>query len=76
MQRANGTLAAAIYNPGNGWIGPQQLNQIAATSQLSAVSWGGNAVAAFWQGGGNSLWWSAACDGCAAQSPPVFNPAP
>ncbi len=76
MQRANGTLAAAIYNPSNGWIGPQQLNQIAATPQLSAVSWGGNAVAAFWQGSGGSLWWSAACDGCAAHSAPVFNPTP
>ncbi len=23
MQRANGSLAAAIYDPGNGWIGPR-----------------------------------------------------
>jgi hypothetical protein len=74
MQRANGSLAAAIYNPSNGWVGPEQLNQVAASSQPSAVSWYGNAVAAFWQGSGGSLWWSPACDGCAAQPPPVFNP--
>ena len=76
MQRANGSLAAAIYNPSNGWVGPQQLNQVAASSQLSAVSWYGTAVAAFWQGSGGSLWWSAACDGCAAHPPPVYTPAP
>ena len=76
MQRANGTLAAAIYDPINGWFGPEQLNQVAASSQLSAVSWYGNAVAAFWQGSGGSLWWSPACDGCAAHPPPVFKPAP
>jgi hypothetical protein len=74
MQRANGSLAAAIYNPSYGWVGPQQLNRVLATSQLSAVSWYGNAVAAFWQGTGGSLWWSAACDGCAAHPPPVYNP--
>ena len=28
MQRPNGSLAAAIYDPGNGWIGPQQLNRV------------------------------------------------
>jgi CHAP domain len=75
MQRANGSLAAAIYDPINGWVGPQQLNQVLASAQLSAVSWYGNAVAAFWQGTGNSLWWSPACDGCAAHPPPVFKPA-
>jgi hypothetical protein len=76
MQRANGSLAAAIYDPNNGWVGPEQLNQVTASSQLSAVSWYGNAVAAFWQGTGGSLWWSAACDGCAAHPPPVYNPTP
>jgi hypothetical protein len=76
MQRANGSLAAAVYDPSNGWVGPEQLNQVAASSQLSAVSWYSNAVAAFWQGSGGSLWWSAACDGCAAHPPPVYNPAP
>jgi hypothetical protein len=76
MERMNGSLAAAIYDPGAGWVGPEQLNQITASSQLSAVSWYGNAVAAFWQGSGGSLWWSAACDGCAAHPAPVFNPAP
>jgi hypothetical protein len=74
MQRANGSLAAALYDPNNGWVGPEQLNQIVASSQLSAVSWYGSAVAAFWQGSGDSLWWSPACDGCAAQPPPVFKP--
>ncbi|HVC41902.1 MAG TPA: hypothetical protein VND54_07995 [Candidatus Saccharimonadales bacterium] len=76
MQRADGSLAAAIYDPINGWLGPQQLNRIAASSQLSAVSWYGTAVAAFWQGSGGSLWWSAACDGCAAHPPPVFTSTP
>ena len=76
MQRANGSLAAAIYDPINGWVGPQQLNRVAASAQLSAVSWYGNAVAAFWQGSGGSLWWSPACDGCAAHPPPVFKPNP
>jgi hypothetical protein len=75
MQRANGSLAAAIYDPNNGWVGPEQLNRVIATSHLSAVSWYANAVAAFWQGSGGSLWWSAACAGCAAHPPPVFNPA-
>ena len=74
MERANGSLAAAIYDPEAGWVGPEQLNQVTASSQLSAVSWYGNAVAAFWQGTGGSLWWSAACDGCAAHPAPVFNP--
>jgi hypothetical protein len=74
MQRANGSLAAAVYDPHNGWVGPEQLNRVAASSQLSAVSWYSNAVAAFWQGSGGSLWWSAACDGCAAHPPPVYNP--
>jgi hypothetical protein len=74
MQRSNGSLAAAIYDPVNGWVGPQQLNRVAASAQLSAVSWYGNAVAAFWQGTGGSLWWSPACDGCAAHPPPVFKP--
>jgi CHAP domain len=74
MQRANGSLAAAIYDPNNGWVGPQQLNRVAASAQLSAVSWYGSAVAAFWQGTGGSLWWSPACDGCAAHPPPVFKP--
>jgi hypothetical protein len=76
MERTNGSLAAAIYAPDAGWVGPEQLNQITASSQLSAVSWYGNAVAAFWQGSGGSLWWSAACDGCAANPPPVFDPNP
>jgi hypothetical protein len=76
MERTNGSLAAAIYAPDAGWVGPEQLNQITASSQLSAVSWYGNAVAAFWQGSGGSLWWSAACDGCAANPPPVFDPTP
>ena len=76
MERTNGSLAAAIYDPDAGWVGPEQLNQITASSQLSAVSWYGNAVAAFWQGSGGSLWWSAACDGCAAHPPPVFDPTP
>ncbi len=74
MQRADGSLAAAVYDPHNGWVGPEQLNQVAASSQLSAVSWYSNAVAAFWQGSGGSLWWSPACDGCAAHPPPVYNP--
>jgi hypothetical protein len=76
MQRANGSLAAAIYDPTNGWVGPEQLNHMAASSQISAVSWYSNAVAAFWQGSGGSLWWSAACDGCAAHPPPVYDPTP
>jgi hypothetical protein len=76
MQRASGNLAAALYSPGNGWVGPEELNQVTASSALSAVNWYGNAVAAFWQGSGDSLWWSAACDGCAAQPPPVFDPNP
>jgi hypothetical protein len=38
------------------------------------VNWYSTAVAAFWQGAGGSLWWSAACDGCAAHPPPVFKP--
>jgi CHAP domain len=74
MQRANGSLAAAIYAPSSGWVGPEQLNRITASSYVSAVSWYSNAVAAFWQGSGGSLWWSAACAGCAAHPPPVFNP--
>ena len=74
MERVNGSLAAAIYDPENGWVGPEQLNQVTASPQLSAVNWYGNAVAAFWLGSGGSLWWSAACDGCAAHPPPVFNP--
>jgi hypothetical protein len=76
MQRVNGTLAAAMYQPTSGWVGPEQLNQVAASSQISAVNWYTNAVAAFWQGTGNSLWWSAACDGCAAQPLPVYDPTP
>jgi hypothetical protein len=75
MQRANGSLAAAIYAPASGWVGPEQLNRITASSYVSAVSWYSNAVAAFWQGSGGSLWWSAACAGCAAHPPPVFKPA-
>jgi CHAP domain len=74
MQRQNGSIAAAIYNPGNGWIGPQLINKVAAATNLSAVNWYSTAVAAFWQGAGGSLWWSAACDGCAAHPPPVFKP--
>ena len=74
MQRANGSLAAAIYEPSSGWVGPEQLNQITASSDVSAVSWYSNAVAAFWQGSGGSLWWSAACAGCAAHPPPQYNP--
>jgi hypothetical protein len=76
MERVNGSLAAATYDPAAGWVGPEQLNQVAASSALSAVSWYGNAVAAFWQGSGGSLWWSAACDGCAAHPAPVFDPSP
>ncbi len=76
MQRANGSLAAAIYNPSSGWVGPEQLNRVTASPFVSAVSWYSNAVAAFWQGSGGSLWWSAACAGCAAHPPPVFNPTP
>jgi hypothetical protein len=74
MERTDGSLAAAIYDPNAGWVGPEQLNQVTASAQLSAVSWYGSAVAAFWQGSGGSLWWSAACDGCAAHPAPVFNP--
>ena len=40
------------------------------------MNWYSNAVAAFWQGSGGSLWWSAACAGCAAHPPPVFKPQP
>jgi hypothetical protein len=74
MQRPGGGLASAIYAPGNGWIGPQLLNQVSASS-VSVVNWYSNAVAAFWQGAGSSLWWSAACAGCAANPPSVYNPA-
>ncbi len=73
MQRPGGGLASAIYAPGNGWIGPQLLNQVSAMS-ISVVNWYSNAVAAFWQGAGSSLWWSAACAGCAANPPSVYNP--
>jgi hypothetical protein len=75
MQRPGGSLASAIYVPANGWIGPELLNKVASASSLSLVSWYSNAVAAFWQGAGNSLWWSAACAGCAASPPAVFSPA-
>ncbi|HVC04650.1 MAG TPA: CHAP domain-containing protein [Candidatus Acidoferrales bacterium] len=73
MQRPGGGLASAIYAPGNGWIGPQLLNEASATS-VSVVNWYSNAVAAFWQGTGSSLWWSAACAGCAATPPSVYHP--
>jgi hypothetical protein len=73
MQRPGGGLASSIYAPGNGWIGPQLLNQVSAMS-VSVVNWYSNAVAAFWQGAGSSLWWSAACAGCAATPPSVYNP--
>ena len=73
MQRQTG-LVAALYDPSNGWVGPQKLNQVLASSYLSVVNWYSGAVAAFWQGSGGSLWWSAACDGCAAHPPPVFTP--
>ena len=76
MQRPSGSLASAIYIPGNGWIGPQLLNQVASATNLSVVNWYSTAVAAFWQGAGGSLWWSAACAGCAAHPPPVFTPTP
>jgi hypothetical protein len=74
MQRPGGSLASAIYAPGNGWIGPQLLNKVASAASISVVNWYGSAVAAFWQGSGSSLWWSAACAGCAAHLPPVFSP--
>jgi len=74
MQRPNGSLASAIYAPSYGWIGPQLLNKVASAASLSVVNWYTNAVAAFWQGAGDSLWWSAACAGCAADPPPIFNP--
>jgi hypothetical protein len=74
MQRPGGGLASAIYAPGNGWIGPQLLNQVASATSVSVVNWYSNAVAAFWQGAGSSLWWSAACAGCAANPPSVFHP--
>jgi CHAP domain len=75
MQRPGGSLASSIYVPANGWIGPELLNKVASASSLSVVSWYTNAVAAFWQGAANSLWWSAACAGCAATPPAVFSPA-
>ena len=74
MQRPGGGLTSAIYAPGNGWIGPQLLNQVSAIS-VSVVNWYSSAVAAFWQGAGSSLWWSAACAGCGANPPSVYNPA-
>jgi hypothetical protein len=73
MQRPGGSLASAIYAPTNGWIGPELLNKVASASSLSVVNWYTNAVAAFWQGSNGSLWWSAACAGCAAHMPAVFN---
>ena len=73
MQRPNGSLATAIYAPSYGWIGPQLLNKVASAASLSVVNWYTNAVAAFWQGAGGSLWWSAACAGCAAHPPPIFS---
>jgi hypothetical protein len=73
MQRPGGSLASAIYAPTNGWIGPQWLNQGASASSVSVVNWYTNAVAAFWQESNGSLWWSAACAGCAAHLPAVFN---
>jgi hypothetical protein len=74
MQRPGGSLASAIYAPGNGWVGPELLNQVASASSVSVVNWYASAVAAFWQGTGNSLWWSAACAGCAANPPSVYTP--
>ncbi|HEY6470103.1 MAG TPA: CHAP domain-containing protein [Candidatus Dormibacteraeota bacterium] len=76
MQRPGGSLASAIYAPGNGWIGPQLLNKVASATSISVVNWYSSAVAAFWQGSGSSLWWSAACAGCAAHLPPVVSPSP
>jgi len=73
MQRSNG-LASAIYAPSYGWIGPDLLNKVVSVGSLSVVNWYTNAFAAFWQGSGGSLWWSAACAGCAGQPPPIFNP--
>jgi hypothetical protein len=74
MQRPGGSLASAIYAPGNGWIGPELLNKVASAASVSVVNWYANAVAAFWQGTGSSLWWSAACAGCAANPPSVYTP--
>jgi hypothetical protein len=73
MQRPGGSLASAIYAPSNGWIGPELLNKVASASSLSVVNWYTNAVAAFWQESDGSLWWSAACAGCAAHIPAVFS---
>ncbi|MGA7987951.1 MAG: CHAP domain-containing protein [Candidatus Dormiibacterota bacterium] len=74
MQRPGGSLASAIYAPGNGWIGPELLNKVASAASVSVVNWYANAVAAFWQGSGSTLWWSAACAGCAANPPSVYTP--
>jgi hypothetical protein len=73
MQRPGGSLASAIYAPSNGWIGPELLNKVASASSLSVVNWYTNAFAAFWQESNGSLWWSAACAGCAAHMPAVFS---
>jgi hypothetical protein len=73
MQRPGGSLASAIFAPSYGWIGPELLNKVASASSLSVVNWYTNAVAAFWQGSNGSLWWSAACAGCAAHMPAVFS---
>jgi CHAP domain len=73
MQRPSGGLASAIYAPTNGWIGPELLNTVASASSVSVVNWYTNAIAAFWQQSNGSLWWSAACAGCAAHLPPIFS---
>ena len=73
MQRPSGGLASAIYAPANGWIGPELLNRVVSASSVSVVNWYTNAVAAFWQESDGSLWWSAACAGCAAHLPPIFS---
>jgi hypothetical protein len=73
MQRPGGSLAASTYAPSNGWVGPELLNQVTSASSVSVVSWYTNAVAAFWQESNGSLWWSAACAGCAAHPPAVFS---
>ncbi len=73
MQRPSGGLASAIYAPANGWIGPELLNRVVSASSVSVVNWYTNAVAAFWQQSDGSLWWSAACAGCAAHLPPIFS---
>ena len=77
MQRPDGQSRLGDLRPVvTAGSGPQLLNKIASASSVSVVNWYTNAVAAFWQGSGNSLWWSAACAGCAAHPPPIFTRPP